>query len=208
MARRIGILLAGLSDTGIKTITLRASGVRAPRLMNTLLRLSAVELLKPHLGEGSVNVINVDHLARGRGIELVQIHEPAPPAGLVGDILGVRIDAPNGESHRILGTVYADGLPRIVRIDDYAMDMVPEGQMVLIINQDQPGVIGNVGTTFGNAKVNIADMVISRAFATDGKATALMVIKTDSEAPAALLNSLRSQPGILRARSLVLPARG
>jgi D-3-phosphoglycerate dehydrogenase len=208
LARRIGILLAGLSDTGIKTITLRASGVRAPRLMNTLLRLSAVELLKPHLGEGSVNVINVDHLARGRGIELVQIHEPAPPAGLVGDILGVRIDAPNGESHRILGTVYADGLPRIVRIDDYAMDMVPEGQMVLIINQDQPGVIGNVGTTFGNAKVNIADMVISRAFANDGKATALMVIKTDSEAPAALLNSLRSQPGIVRARSLVLPARG
>jgi D-3-phosphoglycerate dehydrogenase len=208
LARRIGILLAGLSDSGIKTITLRASGVRAPRLMNTLLRLSAVELLKPHLGEGSVNVINVDHLARGRGIELVQIHEPAPPAGLVGDILGVRIDAANGESHRILGTVYADGLPRIVRIDDYAMDMVPEGQMVLIINQDQPGVIGIVGTTFGNAKVNIADMVISRSIAKDGKATALMVIKTDSEAPAALLTSLRSQPGIVRARSLVLPARG
>ena len=208
LARRIGILLAGLSDTGIKTITLRASGVRAPRLMNTLLRLSAVELLKPHLGEGSVNVINVDHLARGRGIELVQIHEPAPPSGLVGDILGVRIDAANGESHRILGTVYADGLPRIVRIDDFAMDMVPEGQMVLIINQDQPGVIGIVGTTFGNAKVNIADMVISRSIATDGKATALMVIKTDSEAPAALLSSLRSQPGILRARSVVLPARG
>jgi len=207
LARRIGILLAGLSDSGIKTITLRASGVRAPRLMNTLLRLSAVELLKPHLGEGSVNVINVDHLARGRGIELVQIHEPAPPAGLVGDILGVRIDAQSGESHRILGTVYADGLPRIVRIDDYAMDMVPEGQMVLIINHDQPGVIGAVGTAFGNAKVNIADMVISRAFAKDGKATALMVIKTDSEAPAALLSSLRAQPGIVRARSLVLPAR-
>src|SRR5271170_7104415 len=207
LARRIGILLAGLSDSGIKTITLRASGIRAPRLMNTLLRLSAVELLKPHLGEGSVNVINVDHLARGRGIELVQIHEPSPPAGLVGDILGVRIDAPNGESHRILGTVYADGLPRIVRIDDYAMDMVPEGQMVLIINQDQPGVIGTVGTTFGNAKVNIADMVISRAYSTDGKPTALMVIKTDSEAPAALLNSLRAQPNIVRARSLVLPAR-
>jgi D-3-phosphoglycerate dehydrogenase / 2-oxoglutarate reductase len=208
LARRIGILLAALSDTGIKTITLRASGVRAPRLMNTLLRLSAVELLKPHLGEGSVNVINVDHLARGRGIELVQIHEPSPPAGLVGDILGVRIDAPNGDSHRILGTVYADGLPRIVRIDDYAMDMVPEGQMVLIINQDQPGVIGTVGTTFGNAKVNIADMVISRSIAKDGKATALMVIKTDSEAPAALLTSLRAQPNIVRVRSLALPARG
>ena len=50
-----------------------------------------------------------------------------------------------GESHRILGTVYADGLPRVLRIDDYAMDMIPEGNMVLIVNKDEPGVIGTVG---------------------------------------------------------------
>jgi len=128
LARRIGTLLAGLSDTGIKTITLRASGTRAPRLMNTLLRLAAVELLKPHVGEGSVNVINVEHFARARGIEMVQIHEPAPPAGLVGDILGVRIEGPGGESHRILGTVYADGLPRVVRVDDFARTWCPRGR--------------------------------------------------------------------------------
>jgi D-3-phosphoglycerate dehydrogenase len=207
LARRIGSLLAGVTDSGINTITLRASGTRAPRLMNTLLRLAAVELLKPHLGEGSVNVINVDHLARSRGIEMVQVHEPAPPAGLVGDIVGVRVDAPNGETHRILGTVYADGLPRVLRVDDYAMDMVPEGPMVIIINQDQPGVIGTVGTSFGDAKVNIADMVISRSFGPDGKATALMVIKTDSEATADLLNKLRSKPGILRSKSVKLPPR-
>jgi D-3-phosphoglycerate dehydrogenase len=193
---------------GIKTITLRCSGTRAPRLMNTLLRLAAVELLKPHLGEGSVNVINVDHLARSRGIEMVQIHEPAPPSGLVGDIIGLRVEGPSGgESHRILGTVYADGLPRILRVDDYAMDMVPEGQMVIIINQDQPGVIGTVGSSFGDAGVNIADMVISRANGKDGKATAMMLIKTDSEAPAALLNRLRARPNILHVRSVVLPPR-
>lgn len=207
LARRMGILLAGLSDAGIKTITLRASGTRAPRLMNTLLRLASVELLKPHLGEGSVNVINVDHLARGRGIEMVQVHEPAPPSGLIGDIVSIRVDGPTGDSHRIMGTVYADSLPRVLRVDDFAMDMVPEGQMVLIINQDQPGVIGTVGTSFGDEKVNIADMVISRSISKDGKATALMVIKTDSEPTMALLNKLRSKPGIIRVKSLSLPPR-
>ncbi len=176
--------------------------------MNTLARLSAVELLRPHLGEGSVNVINVDHLAHARGISMVQVHEPAPPAGLVGDIVGVRVESPTGETHRILGTVYADGLPRVLRIDDYSMDMVPEGQMVLIVNQDQPGVIGFVGSAFGNAKVNIADMVISRTFNRDGKATALMVIKTDGEAPAELLNKLRERSDmILRAKSVVVNKR-
>jgi D-3-phosphoglycerate dehydrogenase len=127
---------------------------------------------------------------------------------LVGDIIGLRVEGPNGNpSHRILGTVYADGLPRILRVDDYAMDMIPEGQMVIIINQDMPGVIGTVGSTFGDASVNIADMVISRSFDSDAKATALMMIKTDSEAPIALLNRLRARPNILHVRSVVLPAR-
>src|ERR1700722_11840512 len=79
LASRIGALLAGMVDGGYKTITLRASGTRAPKLMNTLLRLATVELLQPHM-DTPVNVINVEHLARSRGIELAQIAEPAPPA--------------------------------------------------------------------------------------------------------------------------------
>src|SRR5215212_10594931 len=63
LASRIGALLAGYCDGGYKTITLRVSGPRATKLMNTLLRLAAVELLKPHL-DTPVNVINVEHLAR------------------------------------------------------------------------------------------------------------------------------------------------
>ena len=205
LARRIGSLLAGLSDGGYSTITLRVSGTRAPKLMPTLLRLAVVELLKPHLAD--VNVINVEHLARSRGIELAQIHEPQPPSGLVGDIIGLRADTQNGESHRILGTVYADGLPRILRVDNFAMDMIPEGSMVLVMNQDMPGVIGLVGTSFGDAGVNIADMVISREKHPDGSATAFMVIKTDSEAPAALLNRLKARPNILKVKAAMLPAR-
>ena len=206
LARRIGALLAAISEGGYRTITLRASGSRAPKHLNTLLRLATVELLRPHL-DTDVNVINVEHLARARGIELVTIHEPNPPAGLVGDIVGVRADSPSGESHRILGTVYADGLPRILRLDGYSMDMIPEGNMVIIVNQDQPGVIGTVGSTFGDAKVNIADMVISREFNTQGQATALMVIKTDSQPDPGLFNRLKAHPNILKVKSLSLPPR-
>jgi D-3-phosphoglycerate dehydrogenase len=207
LARRIGALLSALSDGGYRTITLRVSGSRAPKLMPTLLRVAVVELLKPHLADTSVNVINVEHVARSRGIELAQIHEPQPPAGLVGDIIGVRADGQNGESHRILGTVYADGLPRILRVDGFAMDMIPEGQMVLIVNHDMPGVIGLVGSSFGDAGVNIADMVISREKHPDGSATAFMVIKTDSDPTAALLNRLKARPNIVRVKSVLLPPR-
>jgi hypothetical protein len=126
-----------------------------------------VELLKPHLGEGSVNVINVEH-TRPVTRERDSVADPrAAPHGRAGRRRlrhPRRGHHPGGEArqHRILGTVYADGLPRVLRVDGYQMDMVPEGHMVLIQNKDQPGVIGTVGTTFGDASVNIADMVISR----------------------------------------------
>jgi D-3-phosphoglycerate dehydrogenase len=207
LARRIGMLLNGVNEGGIKQITLRASGTRAPKHMNTLLRLAAVELLRPHLASPA-NVINVEHVARERNIELVQISEPEPPAGLVGDIVGVRVVSATGESHRVLGTVYADRLPRVLRIDGFEMDMVPEGHMVVILNKDQPGVIGTVGTAFGNAKVNIADMVISREVQKDGTAHALMLLKTDSAATDALVNDLRARPGIVRVKQVELPRRG
>jgi D-3-phosphoglycerate dehydrogenase len=207
LAQRIGALLVGLCDGGYKTITLRASGTKAPKHMATLLRLATVELLKPHLGAGAVNVINVEHLARSRGIELAQVHEPQPPAGLVGDIVGIRVDSQNGESHRILGTVYADGLPRVIRVDNFELDMIPEGAMVMIINKDEPGVIGTVGSSFGDAQVNIADMVISREKNPDGTATAFMILKTDSEATQALLNRLKARPNIVRVSAVNLPPR-
>ncbi|HZZ41518.1 MAG TPA: phosphoglycerate dehydrogenase [Tepidisphaeraceae bacterium] len=206
LAQRIGALLAGFHEGGYKTITLRVSGPRAPKHMNTLLRLAAVELLRPHLTD-AVNVINVEHLAKARGIDLVAIHENSPPQGLVGDVVGIRVDAPGAETNRILGTVYADNLPRILRVDNFTMDMVPEGQMVMIVNKDQPGVIGVVGSTFGDAQVNIADMVISRDAKPDG-AVALMVLKTDQAAPEALVNRLKARPGILRVKVVGLPARG
>jgi len=107
----------------------------------------------------------------------------------------------------VLGTVYADQWPRVLRIDEFAMDMIPEGQMVIIVNKDQPGVIGTVGSSFGDEKVNIADMVISRQKHDDGTATAIMVLKVDSEPPAALLNRLRARPNIVRAKSMALPPR-
>ncbi len=206
LATRIGAMLAHYCEGGYKTIILRASGTRAPKLMNTLLRIATVELLKPYLTE-PVNVINVEQLARARGIELVQVHEPSPPQGLAGDIVGIRVESENGDTHRILGTVYADGMPRVLRVDRFNMDMIPEGDMVMLQNKDMPGVIGMVGSTFGDAGINIADMVISRDFQPDGSALALMVLKTDSPATEELLEKLRGKAPIVRVKSMTLPAR-
>jgi D-3-phosphoglycerate dehydrogenase len=205
LAGRIGRLLSAYADGGFKTITLRASGQRAPKHLDTMLRLAAVELLREHM-DGPTNVINVGQLASERGIELVTVHEPAPPSGLVGDIIGVRAEMAGGESHRILGTAYLDRLPRVLRVDNFTLDMIPEGPMVLIENRDEPGVIGHVGQSFGEAGVNIADMVISRDD-TGEQPKALMILKTDAKPGEELLSTLRARPNINRVKAINLPPR-
>lgn len=207
LARRAGKLLtAYFAEGGFKNVTVRASGTRAPKLLETLKRLAGVELIAAAM-EGPTNVVNVESLADERGIELVSVKESAPPAGLVGDVVGVRVSSEDGkQSHRILGTAYADGLPRVLRIDDFAMDLVPEGQMVLIENNDQPGVIGAVGAAFGDAQINIADMVISRA-EHDGTTSALMVLKVDAPPTEALLSKLKDLANVRRVMHVTLPPR-
>ena len=85
------------------------------------------------------------------------------------------------------------------------MDMTPDGTMVLLQNEDLPGMIGHVGTAFGNAKVNIADMTISRRDQGAGKPTAWMTLKVDEEPPAELVEQLNATNGVLKLAVVKLP---
>ena len=86
------------------------------------------------------------------------------------------------------------------------MDMVPAGNMVLLTNADEPGRIGLVGRIFGDARVNIAEMVIGRKPAAAAGNVAMMVLKLDEAPTAALLDELRGGPGILSVASVELAA--
>jgi D-3-phosphoglycerate dehydrogenase len=108
-----------------------------------------------------------------------------------------------GESkqHSVVGTVFADNLPRVLAIKGYWMDMVPSGPMLLIVNQDRPGVIGLVGTMMGKLGLNIADMTLSRK-----GSKALMVLKLDSSPSAETLEAMRKEPALEIVKSITLPA--
>ena len=112
------------------------------------------------------------------------------------------VTAQSGDrSISIEGTVFTDNLPRVLAIDGYRMDMVPEGHMIIIRNDDQPGVIGLVGTLMGNNDVNIADMTVSRR-----DKTALIVLKIDAPPPQTVLDELLARtPPIQRVRTVSLP---
>jgi D-3-phosphoglycerate dehydrogenase len=101
----------------------------------------------------------------------------------------------SGGGHSVSGTLV--GLraePRVVAVDGHRVDVPPPPHMVVVRNDDRPGVIGRVGTVLGEAGVNIADMDVGR---TDEGGSALMVIATSQAVPAGVAEALRQAEGIL-----------
>ena len=135
-----------------------------------------------------------------RGIELKQVPGGQQVAKL-GLAINRRFKTRDGE-HKIAGEVFLDGRPRIMAVDGYTMNLEPEGDMVMIFNEDQPGVIGLVGGILGDRGVNIADFMLSRR-----EKKALMVIKLDSPMPVEVLETWRAKsPPIIKVLPVTLPA--
>jgi len=88
---------------------------------------------------------------------------------------------------------------RIVEIDGHDFDVPPAEHMLVISNDDRPGVIGTVGVLLGDAGINISDMDVGRV---RSAGTAVMLIATTAEVPGPVIESLRSAPGILSVDAL------
>ena len=179
----------------------------------TIERQALVGLLERHF-DTPLNVINVAPIAEERGLAVKMTRRSNAEAAATQ--LTLTIHGPDGavdgttpaadRTRHIVGRVYGDLQPRVVEINGYPMDMVPVGPMVVIQNDDKPGMIGMVGQSFGGAGVNIADMAISRRANADGTSTALMLLKLDEPAPAALLETVGGQAGVLKIAGVELPA--
>ncbi len=203
LAKRMAMLISPMITEGIARVTVELVGAELAHAAGTINRTALVNLLASHLDQ-TPNIINVQHLAEQRGIDLRAITVDADQRH--GRQLSLVIEGPayaekQPQVRRIVGRVYDDLRPRVVDINGYHMDMIPAGVMVLIQNDDRPGMIGVVGNEFGNAQVNIADMALSRR-----EQTALMLIKVDEEPSAETLASLRGRDGILKVAMVALPA--
>jgi D-3-phosphoglycerate dehydrogenase len=92
-------------------------------------------------------------------------------------------------------------LPRIVGIDDHLVDLPPSRHMLVVHNDDRPGMIGTVGTVLGAAGLNISDMDVGRG---PGGDAALMVLSLDSPVPVEVVAELSARAGILLAQPIEL----
>ncbi|MCH7870502.1 MAG: phosphoglycerate dehydrogenase [Planctomycetes bacterium] len=197
---RMGALLSPWCASGVDRLCATVCGESLQEIADTLSWQAMVSVLRPHL-DVRLNVINAKDQAKHRGITVEHAIKTSNPD--LPDALTLTVET-QGKTHIIEGTIFADGKPRVLSIDGYKMELVPAQSMALIFNDDQPGVIGLVGREFGDAGINIADMVLSRR-----DKTALMVLKLDQAMPDALRDALRAKnPPILSVCTVTLPPVG
>jgi D-3-phosphoglycerate dehydrogenase/(S)-sulfolactate dehydrogenase len=155
-------------------------------------------VLRTFLAE-TVNEVSAPALARERGISVKEVKSSETPD--FASLVTLKLRCGKSLSTEVSGTIVGKREPRLVRVDGLDIEAVPEGFMIVVHNNDAPGVIGNVGFTLGEARVNIAQFALARDRA---RGEALALVNVDSPASPEVLDRLRKLPNIRRVHQVAL----
>jgi D-3-phosphoglycerate dehydrogenase len=195
----MGTILSRLAAGPIDKVEIVYRGAIADMNVAPVTTHLLVGLLQPHM-DFPVNVINAPVLARHRGVDVETI--TSAKVKEFTNMMEVAVVGSDGQRRSAKGTIFGNRFPRVIAIDGYRMEMKPEGHVVIIINEDKPGVVGNYGSILGRNSINIADMTFSRKLEPK---MALVGMNLDSEPPAAVLDELRALSFVHEVKYLHMP---
>src|SRR6202040_4295567 len=153
LTERLASLNTQLFGSRAGAIELEFEGELAQHDVN-LLVAAAIKGVLQNFTEDRINAVNARLIAAGRGMKIVERKTPA--RGSYTSLVTLRM-----HGHELVGTVLMDE-PRVVRIDGFRVDLVPEGRFLVSQHEDRPGIVGRVGTILGEHDVNIASMLVGR----------------------------------------------
>jgi D-3-phosphoglycerate dehydrogenase len=144
-----------------------------------------------------VNMVNAPVIARERGIKVIE-----SKSSRSSDFASAITTRVSGCLERLVaGAIFHGRQPRIVRVDDFMLEAIPEGPTLLLHNHDRPGVVGHVGTVLGEAGVNISRMQLALV---RERSEACMLVNVDSAPSADVMERLRSLPHMISAQLVEL----
>jgi len=190
LSEQLGLLQTQLCEGGIERVTVEYSGEVA-NLTVAPITIAVLKGLLTPIMEAPVNYVNAPIVAKERGIEVKEVR--TSDAGDYTSLIRVRVEA-GKRSHQVAGTLYHKKDPRVIEIDQFKVEVVPEGHMLLIHNIDRPGVIGMVGKVLGDSNINIVRMQC--ALEKRG-GNALLIIGSDMAFPQSVLEKIKSSDNIL-----------
>ena len=189
VAERLGRLAMALAQGPVTRIEIATAG----HLANTGSRLLTSAALRGAFGSAheSLNDVNALTIAAELGVEVTEQFRSG--ASDYTNLLAVTVRDPGERT--VVGTVLgAEHRPWLVRVHGLPLEIELAGRLLLLRNDDVPGMVGRVGTLLGDAGVNIANMTLSRSAA---GGDAMMAFALDDDLPAPLLATLGTLPGVL-----------
>ncbi|PJF31334.1 MAG: phosphoglycerate dehydrogenase [Phototrophicales bacterium] len=198
LAERIGRLFHVLARNPIKWVGVDLRGDDVSGLVKPITVALLKGILHPILGE-TVSYINAPLLANERGIQVAQVKNL--PVGDYANLVSCQVVLEDGEEIVMAGTLLDGKQPHIMQINEYRMNFVPEGHLVVMGSYDQPGVIGKVGTLMADNQINIASWHTGRA----GRGgNTLTILTLDNALPEVVLEILRNQEFVRHAHQVEL----
>jgi D-3-phosphoglycerate dehydrogenase len=195
LAERLGRLFTGLAGGAPDTLEITYEGDIADYDCRVLTLSVLKGVLAPVVDE-PVSFVNAPQLADERGISVRET-----TSSDVRDYVNL-VSVRGSDGTHVAGTLFGkQDAPRIVGIDEHLVDLPPSRHMLVVHNDDVPGMIGAVTTILGAAGINISDMDVGRS---PSGAAALMAIAIDSPVPPELLERITAEPGVHRARAIDL----
>lgn len=197
LGEKLGSFISQLFDKHLNQITVTLSGKQLHNYESEITASVVKGFLESRLSE-PVNYINAFSIVEEMGISLQQVikgesdhYKNLITVELKSDLL----------TRKISGTVFGNKEIRIVEVDEYHLEIKPEGNMILLKNTDKPGMVASIGKVLAEAQINIAGLSLGRL--EKGK-EALTVISIDSRADNSILNDISCLDGVLTVSAVAI----
>jgi D-3-phosphoglycerate dehydrogenase len=166
-------------------------------LDTSLLKSSAIKGLLESISDVPINPVNAGMLAEARGLSISE--RKTPSTHNFTNLISLHVST-TGEDRVVAGTVVR-GEPHIVRIDDYWIDFIAQGRLLVSQHEERPGILGRMGTLLGDAGINISFVQVGRM---ERGGPGLMVLGLDDPVPSHIIDDILTLPSIRTAQSVAL----
>jgi D-3-phosphoglycerate dehydrogenase / 2-oxoglutarate reductase len=188
LAEKLGSLVGQLSHDAIPRVSIHSEGAAAELNQKPIVSAVLAGFLRVH--SDTVNMVNAPYLAKERGIEVREVRTERE--GDYHTLVRVSVKTDAGE-RSVAGTLFGNEAARLVELFGIKVEADLAGHMLYVVNDDAPGFIGRIGTTLGEAKVNIGTFHLGRRTA---GGEAVLLLSVDEPVTAELIERVRALPGV------------
>ncbi len=195
LAEQMGSFAGQITESGITGVTIEYEGEVAELNTRPITASLLTGLLRPFLE--TINVVNAGHIAKQRDIDVSEIKHERPDGDYRTQIkLTVKTER---RDRSVRGTLIEGSKPRLVQIEDVAVEASLAPHMLFTRNQDTPGFIGKLGTLLGDNGINIATFHLGR---TKPGGDAIALIEVDKPLPEPLMWTVCELPQVMQCKAL------